>query len=149
MRDSFKLYVVLVVVALMLPAGAAFSDLIVDDDFDAYSSGDNYLTENTQGWVTWGGIPTVRTDNFVSSPNSLTGPDGDAANRGNYGMQKTLTGSDVIDSSNPADVTWSFKLRGANPYWTPVKVQIGVSGAQDRAYFSCGDNSSFYFKYLA
>ena len=93
------LYVRLMVLALaMLWCGHGVSaTTLVNDNFDAYSDGANYIIVNSSGWASWNNDdPVVLATNNVSSPNALTG----SAVGTHFSMKKLLKGGEVLNSEN-------------------------------------------------
>jgi hypothetical protein len=127
-------------------AYASFPMTISNDNFDSYFDNDDYIIVNSWGWTSWSTHPTpvVKATNYVSAPNSLTRPFTDDKF---YAMQKTLSSEDVLNVDNPGDLTFSVWVRCRNAFWSPLVIQIGENGGQDRVYFSTGGNSSWTYKY--
>ena len=127
-------------------AYATFPMTISNDNFDAYPDDADYIIFNSWGWTSWSTYPTpvVEATNNVSAPNSLTRTiPGDMY----YAMQQTLAGEDVLNAQNAGDITLSVWVRCRNAYWSPLIIQIGESGAEDRVYFLTGGSNSWTYKY--
>jgi len=127
-------------------AYASFPMTISNDNFDAYPDDADYIIVNSWGWTSWStyATPVVKATHNVSAPNSLTRTiPGDKY----FAMQKTLASEDVLNAQNAGDITLSVWVRCRNAYWSPLVIQIGESGAQDRVYFLTGGYSSWTYKY--
>ena len=129
----------LTIMFVMMLAAGAQAVILTNDNFDAHSELDDYITVNTWGWTAFSTLPHpyVRASWNVSAPNGL----GDDLWQ-NFAMQKVL-GSPVTG----ADLTMSFYSKLRNGYWSPINIQIGENGAQDRLYFNVGGFGSWTFKY--
>jgi len=125
---------------MMLAAGAQASVILTNDNFDGYNDMDDYITVNTWGWTAFSTSPHpyVRASHNVSAPHGLSDDEFQ-----NFAMQKVL-GSPITGG----DVTLSFYARYRNAYWSPIQIQMGQNGAQDRVYFLAGGNNSWTYKYM-
>jgi type IX secretion system substrate protein len=52
---------------------ASFSQVIYEDNFDAYTTG-GYLAEQSADWTTWSGAPATAEDAFISDEQAMTVP---------------------------------------------------------------------------
>lgn len=151
LKENNTLFTMIVAIISLVGLATADSAVICDDNFDNYRPGDVYTSVNPWGWTNWVRetfAPTVRAEMCKTPPNSLTGPMNDPEFRGQYYMQLTLYGNDVLCAANGGgDVSWSITLRGTKPYRSPLLLQLGTGGVQDRVCFSVGGNNSSTFKY--
>ena len=136
----------MLVSALLASPSLAVLEVIIDENFDNYDDGDNFLLVNPNTGPNWASgadepgawwrawltsssctcIPDISaTDKNTSPPNSLTGIPGANHSWTTFRMMLYLPDDLILNADNGAgDATLSFDVRSRNPLETRLLVQV-------------------------